>query len=111
MGNPDLQRVLTDGVRASRQRLLWALLSDSEANGELPDPPGGRPYIFTNPYRVFKPKKLSSLAAYKLRTAYDVAHVGWLKTGALAENVELITAACKDKSVGEKACALLQMKR
>lgn len=107
----DLQRVVADGVRTSRQRLLWAVLSDSEANTELPDPPGGRPYLFTNPYRVFKPKKLSSLAAFKLRTAYDVAQVGWFKTGALAENLELISAACKDKSVGEKACVLLQMKR
>jgi hypothetical protein len=111
IGGADLQRLATDGVRGSRQRLLWALLSDSEANGELQDPPGGRPYIFTNPYRAFKPKKLSSLAAFKLRTAYDVAQVGWLKTGSLAENLELISSACKDKSVGEKACALLQMKR
>lgn len=111
LGGADLQRVVADGVRSSRQRLLWALLADSEAGAELPDPPGGRPYLFTNPYRAFNPKKLSSLAAYKLRVAYDVAQLGWLKTGALADTAELVTAACKDKSVGEKACVLLQMKR
>jgi hypothetical protein len=111
LGGADLQRVVTDGVRTARQRLLWALVSDSEANADLPDPPGGRPYLFTNPYRAFKPKKLSSLAAFKLRVAYDVAQHGWEKSGALAENVELISAACKDKSVGEKTCTLLQLKR
>ena len=111
IGGVELQRVVADGVRTGRQRLLWAVLSESEANVELMDPPGGRPYLFTNPYRAFKPKKLSSLAAYKLRVAYDVAEQGWSKTGALAENVELIAAACKDKSVGEKTCALLQLKR
>lgn len=111
LGNAELQRVVADGVRTARQRLLWAVLSGSEAGVELPDPPGGRPYLFTNPYRVFKPKKLSSLAAYKLRVAYDVAQQGWLTGGALAENVELIKGACQDKSVGEKACALLQARR
>lgn len=110
-GNAELQRVVAEGVRTARQRLLWAVLSDSEAGVELPDPPGGRPYLFTNPYRVFKPKKLSSLAAYKLRVAYDVAHQGWMSGGALAENVELIKGACQDKSVGEKTCALLQARR
>lgn len=110
-GNPELQRVVADGVRTARQRLLWAVLSDSEAKAQLPDPPGGRPYLFTNPYRAFKPKKLSSLAAYKLRVAYDVAQHGWVKGALLAENVELIDVACKDKSVGEKTCALLQAKR
>lgn len=106
-GGPELQRVVADGVRSSRQRLLWVLISESEANASLLDPPGGRPYLFTSPYRALRPKKLSSLAAYKLRVAYDVAQGGWMKDGVLAENVELISSACKDKSVGEKSCALL----
>lgn len=111
IGDPELQRVISDGVRTARQRLLWAVLSDTEANAELLDPPGGRPYLFTNPYRAFKPRKLASLTAYKLRVAYDVAQHGWETAGALAENVELISAACKDKAIGAKTCALLQAKR
>ncbi len=111
IGSAALQQVVSEGVRTARQRLLWAVLFESEASVELPDPPGGRPYLFTNPYRVFKPKKLSSLAAYKLRVAYDVGQQGWLTTGGLTENLELIKGACQDKSVGEKTCALLLVKR
>lgn len=40
LGGADLERVVADGVRTARQRLLWAVLVDSEANADLPDPPG-----------------------------------------------------------------------
>lgn len=105
--SPELLAVVDDAVRSARQRLLYELISGSEADTALPSPPES----WTTPYRALAPKKLPGAAAWKLRVAYDVAHLGFTKSGALAENLPVVEVACREKGLSATVCGLLLVKR